>query len=183
MTDGQVTTRGAVPGVTVSTLPQGIVDAIKASHVSHTVSTVKISAKASPTKKEESSTYDQLTAHNAQGMAVLCAGKLDTQTPVPEEGDDGRTDAEKRLGAADHFNYGFDLARRARTRAKLVTRLEGPDKAIEKATKALVDADVYATEDEARAHVMQGRAARAAAAVEESDPEVEGETEGDSASA
>ena len=176
MTDGQVTTRGAVPAATVSTLPQGIVDAIEASHVSHTVSTVKISAKASPTKKEESATYDQLIAHNAQGMAVLCAGKLNTQTLAPEEGEDTRTDEEKRLGAADHFNYGFDLARRARTRARLVTRLEGPDKAIDKAVKALVDADVYATEDEARAHVMKGRAARAGQAQAESDPEAEGDS-------
>ena len=158
------TTRGATPRHTVvNPLPQGIVDAIVASHISHTVSSVKVGAKSSPTKKEESASYDQLVAHNAQGMAALCGGKLDTATPAPEEGDDTRSKDDKRLGAADHFNYGYDLARRAKCRSTLVTRLEGPDKAIAKAVRSLIDADMFDNEDDAREHVLARRKARSEA--------------------
>ena len=169
-----VVTIGGEPPQTVVTLPEHILAAIAESHVAHVVSAVKISPKASPTKKEESASYDQLDAQDAEGMAALCAGKLELQTPTPTEGDDDRTPEQKRLGAANHFNYGYDLARRAKCRAKLVTRLEGPEKAIEKGVKALMDSDAYDNEDEARAHIISRRKARADAA--KAAEEVEDET-------
>ena len=164
-------TLGAIPKFMVVTLPELILSAIKNGDVSHVVSSVKVAAKTSPTKKEESRSYDELRAQNAAGMAAICGGKLEINTPPPAEGEDERTKDEKRLGAANHFNYGYDLARRAKTRAKLMTDLEGPDKAIAKAVKALVDADMFDTEDEAREHVLAKRKARADAAAAEAESE------------
>jgi hypothetical protein len=121
---------------------------------------VTIGAKSSPTGKDEAQPYAKLEALDAEGMAVLMGGKLEAATPAPTEGKDERTDDQKRSGAADHFNYGLDLNVRQQIRGKLATELEGPSKTIEKAAKALVEAGMHDTVDEARAAVIAQRKAK-----------------------
>lgn len=145
-------TTKSLPSKTVETLPQAILDAIAAGHLDHTIAEVNISAKASPTKKDESRSFDSLMALDAEGMALLCSGKIETQTPKPAEGKDERTEFQKKLGACDHFNYGYDLRVRAQVRDALVTSIEGPEKTIEKLVKANVA--MFDTEAETREFVI-----------------------------
>lgn len=121
--------------------------------------TVKIAAKTSPDGKDHVATYTRYTALNAKGMAALCNGKIAPSTAKPESGKDERTDADKAAGACDYFNYGFDLDARATVRAKLMGELEGPEKAIAKAVKSLVDGAGYSEQD-AREIVINGRKAK-----------------------
>lgn len=123
----------------VGKLSDAVRQAITDGNVKAELGEVKISKDASPTKTEAKQGYVKLLALNARGMAALCNGKLEPQTAKPEEGEDTRTDDQKAVGAADYFNYGFDLDVRASVRAKLVSSLEGPEKAIAKAVKGLMD--------------------------------------------
>lgn len=100
---------------------------------------VTISEKASPNGKAAEKAYTRLAAQTAKGMAALCAGKIPPATAKPAEGDDTRTDADKANGACDYFNYGYDLDVRAQVRGQLMSELEGPEKSILKAVKALVE--------------------------------------------
>lgn len=120
---------------------------------------VKISAKASPDNKDHEKEYTRYEALNARGMAALCGGKIEPSTSAPAEGKDERTDDQKANGACDYFNYGFDLDQRASVRASLMGELEGPEKAIAKLVKALVDGGLM-TEPEAREYVVAQRTAK-----------------------
>lgn len=144
----------AVPERTVKPLADAILQAIQAGHVSHDVEKVTISAKTSPTKKDESKEFDAFYALDAVGMSVLCGGKLVPQTAAPAEGKDTRTDEEKRLGACDHFNYGRILQVRQQVRAQLESEIEGPEKTIDKQVKALVAGGSFDSEQEAREFVV-----------------------------
>lgn len=123
----------------VAKLSEMVQQAITDGNVRAEIGEVKISKDASPTKTEAKQGYVKLVALNARGMAALCNGKIEPQVAKPEEGEDKRTDTEKAVGAADYFNYGYDLDVRATVRSKLVSSLEGPDKAIAKAVKSLMD--------------------------------------------
>ncbi len=123
----------------IAKLSDAVRQAITDGNVKAEAGEVKISKDASPTKTEAKQPYVKLLALNARGMAALCSGKLEPQTAKPDEGEDARTDEQKAVGAADYFNYGFDLDVRASVRAKLVSSLEGPEKAIAKAVKGLMD--------------------------------------------
>lgn len=129
---------------------------ITAGHLRLTQGEVKISAKASPNGQEASREYAKLEALSAEGMAILCGGKIEPQTPKPEDGKDERTAAQKESGACDFFNYGYDLTVRATERAQLESTLEGPEKAIKKAVDALVTNSGFEPE-EARAIVIAQR--------------------------
>ena len=134
-------------------------DALKAAiaegHLTPERGEVEIGAKASPTKVAASRFYLQLWANDAQGMAVLCNGKLGCVTPRPE-GDDTRTEVEKAKGACDYFNYGYDLRINANVRAALMATLEGPEKAIKQSVDNCVK-NLGMTEDEARTFVIAQR--------------------------
>lgn len=112
--------------------------AVEAGDVIVTEDVVKISEKASPTGKAAEKKYQKFTAVTPKGMAALCGGKFAPATAKPE-GEDTRTEAETAPGACDYFNYGFDLDARAQVRTKLMSELEGPEKSIAKAVKALVE--------------------------------------------
>lgn len=131
--------------------------AITESHVRAVQDVVKISAKASPDNKDHEKAYTRYEALDARGMAALCGGKIEPSTGAPAEGKDERTDEQKANGACDYFNYGYDLDQRASVRASLMNELEGPEKAIAKAVKALVDG-IGMSEAAAREFVLAKRA-------------------------
>jgi hypothetical protein len=137
-------------------VPEVFRNAITAGYLRLTEGEVKISAKSSPTNKDETRQYPKLEALTAEGMAILCGGKIEPATSAPDEGKDERTEDQKKAGACDYFNYGYDLTVRAKERAALESALEGPEKAIKKAVDALV-ANAGFTADEARAMVIAQR--------------------------
>lgn len=147
-------TTKVTPERTVKELPAAILQGIVDGHIDHSIETVKITAKSSPTNKDESQEFDALYALDAQGMAILCGGKIEPQTQAPTEGEDTRTEEQKRLGACDHFNYGRILSVRQNVRSALETRLEGPEKSIEKTVKANLVSGMFETEAEAREFVI-----------------------------
>ena len=150
----------------VSTLPDAIMAAITSKDLRHEIGEVKISAKVSPTKKDEKTSYDALFPLTAQGMAVLCGGKLEAQTPRPTEGKDERSKEQRRKGAADYMGYGYDLERRAAVRGDLISGLEGPEKRDNAAAKALVASGAFESAEEALDFVTTRREAREAKAAE-----------------
>jgi len=107
--------------------------------------------------RDEFVTYQKFVAVNFDGAKLLCGGKEVAATEKPETGDDTRSDAEKAKGAADHFNYGFDLEVKRELRAKLAELIEGPAKAIAKAAQTMLDQGVAETLDDAVAMVKAGR--------------------------
>lgn len=107
--------------------------------------------------KDEFVTYDKLIALNFDGAKLLCGGKETVATDKPENGEDTRSDAEKAKGAADHFNYGFDLEVKRELRSKLAELIEGPAKAIAKAAQTMLDQGVAETIEDAVAMVKAGR--------------------------
>lgn len=147
-------TIGKAPERTIKTLPESILNGILAGHLGHQIEDVKISAKVSPTKKDEATEFDALYALTPEGMALLMGGKLEAQTPAPEDGKDERTDEQKRVGACDHFNYGRILSVRQAVRSNFETSLEGPEKSIAKQAKSLVDGGSFDNMDEAKAFVI-----------------------------
>lgn len=130
---------------------------IAASHLRLSEGDVKISAKSSPDGKDHTRPYPKVEALTAEGMALICGGKFEPATAKPEDGTkDERTEAEKAAGACDYFNYGYDLSIRATERSKLESELEGPEKAIAKAVKGLVENAGF-DEEGARAVVIAQR--------------------------
>ena len=118
---------------------------------------VTISAKVSPTGKDETLPYEKLIALTAQGAILLSGGKEVPASAKPETGDDNRTDADKASGMCDYFNYGRDLEVKRELRGKLADELEGPSKIIKAAAQKLVDAKLCETLDEAIAEVKERR--------------------------
>ena len=136
---------------------EAVATAVAEKHVVAEDGIVAISEKASPDGKAHERKYTRYVAVDARGMAALCGGKIEPSTAKPEgEAKDERTDEQKKPGACDYFNYGFDLDQRASVRASLMTELEGPEKAITKAVKALVDGGLF-NETEARELVIRRR--------------------------
>lgn len=147
-------TTNATPERTVKQLPENILKAIQDGHIDHQIEKVTISAKSSPTGKDEVQEFDALYALDVEGMAILCGGKMEPKTAAPAEGKDERTDEQKRLGACDHFNYGRLLSVRQQVRADLESRIEGPEKQIEKLVKANLAGGMFESEAEARDFVV-----------------------------
>lgn len=145
-----------------SATPESIASAVEAKHLTMSVEKVTIGAKASPTGKDESLEYVKLSALDAEGMALLSDGKLEASTPAPAEdgAKDERTKEQKANGAADYFNYGFDLSVRQKVRAELAEQIEGPSKVIAKAAEQLVKAGLYDNVAEATEAVKAQRKAR-----------------------
>lgn len=144
----------ANPAETVGQIPKAILDGILAGHVAHAVEEVTIKAKTSPTKKDESRKFDAFYALDAEGMMILCNGKIEPATPTPATGKDERSDAEKAYGACDHFNYGRLLNVRQVERGRLEASIEGPEKQIAKLVKQMVDGGLHENEGEAREEVI-----------------------------
>jgi len=133
--------------------------AVAEKHIAAVQSKVTIRAKSSPTKKDESQPYIAYFANDARGMSVLCGGKIEPAMVKPEEGKDERTGAQRAPGACDYFNYGFDLDVRQPIRIMLEDSLAGPERAIEKVVKSLVDGGLFGEKD-AREFVVSQRTAR-----------------------
>lgn len=125
-------------------------------HITAVEDEVKIAAKSSPSGKDEIRKYRKLSAVDIDGMVLLCGGKVEAAKARPDEGKDERTDFEKESGVVDYFNYGFDLSVRSTERSRLAATLEGPEKAIAKAVKSLMDNAGFG-EEEARALVIAQR--------------------------
>lgn len=155
-----------------SATPEQIAAAVEAKHILMSVENVTIGAKASPTGKDEKLDYVKLTALDVEGMALLADGKLEAATTAPADvldadgkvvtaaGKDERTKEQKANGAADYFNYGFDLSVRQKVRAELAEQIEGPSKVIAKAAEQLVKAGLYDNVAEATEAVKAQRKAR-----------------------
>ena len=101
---------------------------------------VKVSAKASPNGKELLAEYQHATAKSYRGALAMCGGSEED--------------------VLYFFNYAHDMSVRAPIRQRLIGEAEGPEKAITKASKALVDAGIYDTEEEARVAVIAQRKAK-----------------------
>jgi hypothetical protein len=134
--------------------------AVRDGHLRYSEETVTIAAKSNATGKDISTTYGRFFALDVEGMAILSNGKLDASTPKPEEGKDERSEDQKANGAADHFNYGRDLAIRQKVRAALAEQAEGPAKVIARAADQLVKAGVFETIEEATASIKASRKAK-----------------------
>jgi hypothetical protein len=141
-----------VYGLTAEQLAQGIADGLIAR-----VGETAVVIRGKGNVKDEFVTYDKHIALNNAGENFLCGGKQEVATEKPETGEDTRTDAEKAKGAADHFNYGFDLEVKRELRAKLAELIEGPAKAIAKSAQTLFEQGVAETLDDAVAMVKAGR--------------------------
>ena len=135
-------------------VPQPVIDGILNKHIAHAIEEVVIKAKTSPTKKDEARQFDAFYALDAEGMMILCNGKIEPATPAPAEGKDERTDEEKAYGACDHFNYGRLLNVRQVERGRLEASIEGPEKQIAKLVKAMIDGNLADNEQEARDEVI-----------------------------
>lgn len=72
------------------------------------------------------------------GCLILSKGKAEGMTPRGV-GKDERTEYQKQKGVIDHYNYGFDLDLRRPVREKLDDSLAGPEKAIAKMAKVMVE--------------------------------------------
>lgn len=144
------------PARLVSTLPDAILDAIVAGHLGHVIEEVTIAAKTSPTGKDEKREFDALYAFDADGMSLLCGGKIEPQTEKAELEKAGIKDgsaefkAARRNGACDHFNYGRILTVRQTVRKALEESLEGFEKSIMKLAKTNLEGGMADTLDEAR---------------------------------
>lgn len=136
-----------------------IEQAVKDGHVVRKLSDVTIRAKSSPTKKDEVQPFYSYAAMNARGMAALNNGKIEPQTPKPEDGKDERTEDQKAFGACDYHNYGYDLDLRQPIRVALEDEIAGPEDAINKAVKQLVDNGLFKTPEMARSFVIERRKA------------------------
>jgi len=101
--------------------------------------TVEVSAKASPIGVAISGPYRRFQPLTLEAMVILAGGKVEPATERPKDGPDNRTDADKAKGACDYFDYGYDLDVRADVRAALLASQEGPEKAIAKAVKGMVE--------------------------------------------
>jgi len=133
----------AQPEKTVGTIPAAILEGILKGAVGHEIEEVKISAKTSPTHKDETRAFDAFYALDAEGMLILSGGKVAPSTPAPKEGKDERSDEERRTGACDHYNYGRLLQVRALERSRLETSIEGPEKTIIRLVKLGVEGGLY----------------------------------------
>lgn len=145
---------GTVPATTVGQIPASILEGIRERHIAHAIEEVTIKAKTSPTRKDESRAFDAFYALDAEGMMILCNGKIEPATPTPAEGKDERSDEQKAYGACDHFNYGRLLNVRQVERGRLEASIEGPEKSIAKLVKAMIDGGLAETETEAREEVI-----------------------------
>lgn len=139
----------ALPEKSVAEIPAAVKQGILDGFISHQIEAVTITAKSSPTKKDETRQFDAFYALTIEGMAILSGGKFETQTPTPE-GKDDRTDEQKRYGACDHYNYGRLLNVRQSERSKLETSIEGPEKQITKNVKNLLAGGMADSEQAAR---------------------------------
>jgi len=158
MTPAEVSTRPNIDPVAKfsESHRQLVLEAVEQGHIRTEQAAVTIRAKSSPTKKDEVQPYTAYFALTARGMSALCNGKIVPATPKPETGKDERTDADKANGATDYFNYGFDLDLRQPIRVALEDSLAGPEKAIDKSVKSLVDGGLM-SESEAREFVIAQR--------------------------
>lgn len=111
-------------------IPENLRGLVESGAIVATEDQVKVEQKG----KDEPATrsYVRLTAATIEGALALCEGRMTKVT----EGD------AKGNGVLDYFNYGFDLGVRSNERNRLLTSLEGPEKAIERGVKGLVAAGI-----------------------------------------
>lgn len=118
---------------------------IKAGNIKPSWDTVTVSKKKSPTGKAGYKHYVRLEAVNTQGLSQLFDGFINAATDESKIAENASKEQREKLlhkGACDYANYGFDLERRADTRAKLLAELEGPEKVVKKAVAAFMALDM-----------------------------------------
>lgn len=150
-------TTSKLPDKTVGEIPQAVKDGIIAGHIAHQIEEVKVSAKISPTKKDETRAFDAFYALDAEGMLILSAGKVEPQTAtddLPKDATDAVKKELRRKGACDYFNYGRILDVRQVERGILEDSIEGAEKAINKQVKLAMDGNQFDTDDEARTFII-----------------------------
>jgi hypothetical protein len=114
--------------------------------------TAKIEENGKKVEKVAIGSYIRLEATDPQAALLLMDGRM-VETVV---------DGKKKPGVLTKFNYGYDLDARGVMRNPLLQKLEGPEKAIERAVKALAAVPGW-DEARARAAVMANPAAFATA--------------------
>jgi hypothetical protein len=133
---------------------QGIADG----HIRSVPAKSTIRAKSSPTNKDEEQPFINYVPVDAEGCLILSGNKEQAQTQAPEDGDDTRTEEEKKLGLVDYFAHGFYLKEfNNYYRDLLLDSIAGPEKEIVKAVKNMLAAKMAKTEAGARNKVIAGR--------------------------
>lgn len=100
--------------------------------------------------------YRKLVALTLAGAAALCGDRITVE--VDEKGEPVR----RETSVLGHFNYGYDLNVKAKERQTLMAAVEGPEKTIAKAAKAL-SALLGVSEEDAAATIRAQMAAKASA--------------------
>lgn len=131
--------------------------AIEAGDIRASQDKVTVSAKSSPDGKAHEKPYTRLVTTSLAGMLALCAGVL-----VVEFEEDGtvKESFKDTASVCGYFDYAFDLAQRNLFRGDLLSEIEGPAKAIDKAANALVAAGLHENFADAKAAVIEGRKAK-----------------------
>ena len=145
--------------INVVNITDGIKAALEAGDIVTETATVKVNKVDVP--------YTKYVALTVAGALAFCSGRMEPEYEKDDKGEpkvDPETGkrVEKRgsLSVLGEFNYGADLGVRATVRQRYLATQEGPEKAIEKAVKALTALGM----DEATARsVAEAQAAKMAA--------------------
>jgi hypothetical protein len=140
-----------------------IADSVQKGDIVMEIKNVKISKTKSGTGKDETWPFVLYRAVQAPGMTALAKGKNTASKPLPENLKDlpetaqlkARNDNED--GACDYFNYGFGLTITQPIRVMLASKIGGTDKEVDKQIRQVMKTGLFATEDMARAFVIQQR--------------------------
>jgi hypothetical protein len=103
------------------------------------VTPVTIKAGVSPTKQDETQSYEKLEAITDVGEVLLAGGKAEPAILRGDEKVDPRSPEERAKGSVDHFNYGLDLEVKRAIRKALENEISGPEKAIQRMAKVFLD--------------------------------------------
>lgn len=113
---------------------------------------VKVKADAAKGRKAGSHSYQKLEALTLEGMVILAGGKLEPQALRGDTAKaDTRSDADKKKGVPDHFNYGLDLEVKRAIRRKIEGKSVDPETAIKKMAALMVKLGIAKTENAALA--------------------------------
>jgi hypothetical protein len=97
--------------------------------VGNVTASAKIEENGKKVEKTAITSYVRLEANTPAAALALMGGRMKAEK-------DG--DGKSQPGVLTRFNYGFDLATRTDIRNPLLSKLEGPEKATERAVKSLV---------------------------------------------
>lgn len=142
---------------------QAIRDRIADGSVVSVLKRVKMSAKSSGTSKAEYWPYISYRAVRSPGMTALAGGRSDAKVKLPDNYKDlsdvqkKQADNRNQDGACDYFNYGYVLTISAPIRNFLSSKIENPEKAIDKAVAQIMKTGLFKTKEAALAVVIRQR--------------------------